>query len=479
MTGQRAAWCFVAFAVAACSAAATPRSPVIDDFDALRRTRPWQAYNQLRALQASDPDATYERQFDVGRLVAEVQHGVRHFDEEIATLQRLTAQCTDSNGGRCSPQQRLVLALSLAQAYQSAGRPVQALAVIDDAIGGPLAAALPPASQAVLLKMRATLLECTGDELAAMKAVAKALKLQGRPPDIDDALLQVRVLMRLLQEPAAAHANNNQQQQRQRQHLPAAIASGLRTQLERISASLVRDGPWTHPLQLPRSFQPALASRPFHSVERHYPHLAPVVEALQAATPELASEYGRLRDAGLLLRESECIHDAATGEWLYYTINDVHWQRVDADGCSADTPVACGLFQRLGGQGVPGLQLLRAGYSSLGPGVRLHPHFGLTNTQLKFHLGLVVPTGPGGAPCAFLTVGNETQHWQQGRVLLLDDSYAHSVVNGCAATRVVFQLVFAHPELAAGSDAFAAARGAAAAAAAAEVAGAASRREEL
>ena len=51
------------------------------------------------------------------------------------------------------------------------------------------------------------------------------------------------------------------------------------------------------------------------------------------------------------------------------------------------------------------------------------------------------------APCAFLTVGEETRSWQTGKVLFFDDSFVHSVRNECPRQRVVFQVVFAHPEL--------------------------------
>ena len=47
---------------------------------------------------------------------------------------------------------------------------------------------------------------------------------------------------------------------------------------------------------------------------------------------------------------------------------------------------------------------------------------GLTNAQLKFHLGLVTPAHPvSGAPCARLRVANETRAWAAGRALLFDD----------------------------------------------------------
>ena len=143
------------------------------------------------------------------------------------------------------------------------------------------------------------------------------------------------------------------------------------------------------------------------------------------------------------------------------------------------------------------LQVLRAGYSALAPDAWIRPHVGATNKKLKLHLGLVVPSatscgagaegescpahqaplaarlrrlprsfswlqeGAGEGPdltavdldacaerCAFFRIGHGAQRtrcWQEGEVLLLDDSFEHEVFNACASERVVLQLVAEHP----------------------------------
>ena len=37
--------------------------------------------------------------------------------------------------------------------------------------------------------------------------------------------------------------------------------------------------------------------------------------------------------------------------------------------------------------------------------------------------------------------------WEQGKLLFFDDSFEHDVVNNCDQERVVFQVVFLHPDL--------------------------------
>jgi aspartate beta-hydroxylase len=70
-------------------------------------------------------------------------------------------------------------------------------------------------------------------------------------------------------------------------------------------------------------------------------------------------------------------------------------------------------------------------FSVFTPGTHLLPHRGVTNTRLVGHLPLMVPEH-----CA-LKVGGEEHHWQEGRVVVFDDTYEHEAWNRSARTRVV------------------------------------------
>jgi hypothetical protein len=177
-----------------------------------------------------------------------------------------------------------------------------------------------------------------------------------------------------------------------------------------------------------------------------------VAALLEAAHAELLAEVRGLARRGLLEREEECIHAGARGEWSTYMAN-AHWRaRVDAHGCSADTPAACRVMRAAAraaeDAGAGAGAVLRVGYSVVAGGAHLAPHCGLTNAQLKFHLGLEVPADPRtGLGCARIRVGNETRRWAAGSVLFFDDSFEHEVPNDCAVARSVFQLVVEHPDL--------------------------------
>ncbi|HJS22561.1 MAG TPA: aspartyl/asparaginyl beta-hydroxylase domain-containing protein [Steroidobacteraceae bacterium] len=82
-------------------------------------------------------------------------------------------------------------------------------------------------------------------------------------------------------------------------------------------------------------------------------------------------------------------------------------------------------------------------FSVFTPGTQLLPHRGVTNTRLVGHLPLIVPEN-----CA-LSVGGEVHEWQQGRVVVFDDTYEHEAWNRSDRTRVVLIFDLWHPALSA------------------------------
>ena len=197
---------------------------------------------------------------------------------------------------------------------------------------------------------------------------------------------------------------------------------------------------------------------------------------------------------GLMVPQTECLHApgaAGKGNWLYFPCQG------DGGGGSSScshqhTPKACELLPALAAK--HDVVLVRFGYSMLEAGGWIRPHVGPSNAQLKIHLGLKVPpqqqadtttaaaasaasahtaaadgnddadggaaaadvAGGGGAagrgsvsarehcPATF-TIAGQMRRWVEGRALLFDDSYEHEVRNGCEESRVVMQLVIAHP----------------------------------
>jgi tetratricopeptide (TPR) repeat protein len=382
---------------------------------------------------------------------------------------------------------------------------------------------LDPASASILAKFEATVLDCAGQPRKAHERLRESRRLADeakgvvraganaqdaaplsdgsaakRPFDSGEVLQELDIVRHMLvvlddAEARGAAANSSSSSLpapntagRKKREARRADLEGLRKELV---DSLLAHG-WAHPQQLPREYIPGLFSSPWHSVDPDiagsFPHLQPIVDALQEAAPALRQEYLALKAAGRMYDETECIHDAGSGSWTWYATNGF-WVPRDADGCAIDTPAACALLRKVHSLGVANLTVMRTGYSALSKGARLRPHCGMTNGQLKFHLGLIVPRVPAGtlplpppphppppqnndagavqaagagsgagagqeagsstSPCAWIRVGNETRAWTEGGVLFFDDSFEHDVLSVCPTERVVFQFVFVHPDL--------------------------------
>uniref|UniRef100_A0A3B4A4F8 Aspartyl/asparaginy/proline hydroxylase domain-containing protein n=1 Tax=Periophthalmus magnuspinnatus TaxID=409849 RepID=A0A3B4A4F8_9GOBI len=77
--------------------------------------------------------------------------------------------------------------------------------------------------------------------------------------------------------------------------------------------------------------------------------------------------------------------------------------------------------------------LFQIKFSVMHPGTHVWPHTGPTNCRLRLHLGLVIPkTG-----C----------QWEEGKVLIFDDSFEHEVWQDADSFRLIFIIDVWHPEL--------------------------------
>lgn len=89
---------------------------------------------------------------------------------------------------------------------------------------------------------------------------------------------------------------------------------------------------------------------------------------------------------------------------------------------------------------IPGLRT--AMFSILEAGKCIPPHRGPYNGVLRLHLALKVPQP---ADELGIRVGGERCQWQEGRVLIFDDSYEHEVWNRSQDERVVLFVDFDKP----------------------------------
>ena len=80
-------------------------------------------------------------------------------------------------------------------------------------------------------------------------------------------------------------------------------------------------------------------------------------------------------------------------------------------------------------------------FSRLEPGAHIPPHHGMLNSRLICHLPIIVPPG------CWLRVGNETREWEEGKLLIFDDSMEHEAKNPTGELRIILLFDIWRPEL--------------------------------
>jgi hypothetical protein len=80
-------------------------------------------------------------------------------------------------------------------------------------------------------------------------------------------------------------------------------------------------------------------------------------------------------------------------------------------------------------------------FSRLEPRAHIPAHHGMLNCRLICHLPLIVPNG------CWLRVGNETREWEEGKLLIFDDSIEHEAKNPSGELRIILLFDIWRPEL--------------------------------
>lgn len=204
--------------------------------------------------------------------------------------------------------------------------------------------------------------------------------------------------------------------------------SGIdRSALERIFEGLKGSGGGGAPLQNPAFLCPGLEARPWHDPDRF-----PWAKVLERAYPDIRREL--LEESAAMSEHPESGMLAASGRWTtYHFFNMGRRYEEHHDRC----PVTSRALQQVPGIASAGM----AYFSRMAPATEVKPHCGFTNTRIRAHLGLVVPQD-----CA-MRVGQETRSWQEGKVLVFDDSFEHAVRNDADSWRAVLLLDTWHPDL--------------------------------
>ena len=218
---------------------------------------------------------------------------------------------------------------------------------------------------------------------------------------------------------------------------------------------------WTDPYQRPGFLYPSLSSKAVYTREEH-PEWC---KALEDHYATIRDEYEQLirgrQPSSSLLSASEATttiprhwprvgagdhRDGAGQHDASVVLPGGDWREIVLFGSGARpdlAPKTCQILQKHAPEAV---DLSREGageiiFSVLAPQTHIAPHCASTNLRLTAHLGLQVPDD------CFIQVKDEKLSWQEGKMLLFDDSYQHEVHNSSSLIRAVLLMRFWHPNL--------------------------------
>ena len=205
-------------------------------------------------------------------------------------------------------------------------------------------------------------------------------------------------------------------------------ALGLQSILEAPERRVhMMESPFTHPLQKPYAFIPGVPARAFYESNEF-----PWVRTLEDAYPDIKGELLALLDddqAGFKIYKDEWgfIH----AFWNTYNFF-IAGEKVE-ENC-ARCPQTTKIIESL-----PRFDKDHVIFSALNPRSHLPPHVGPLNGILRAHLPLIAPHG------AVMKVGDEVRPWEEGKVMVFDDSFVHSAWNPSDEMRIVLFLNMWHP----------------------------------
>jgi aspartyl/asparaginyl beta-hydroxylase (cupin superfamily) len=191
-----------------------------------------------------------------------------------------------------------------------------------------------------------------------------------------------------------------------------------------------RDSAFTHPLQTPHFYVPGVPARPFYD-----PAEFAFTKVLEDSFPAIRKELDHV-----MRHQSESFHTYCGGHGVKHDgWNNFYFYLFGKkdERSAALCPNTMAVLDAM-----PHLEHTMAMFAALNPHSGLPPHTGPFNGILRVHLPLIVPPG-----CE-LTVGGEARTWEEGKVMVFDDSFVHSVHNHSDDVRVVLFFSIYHPSFA-------------------------------
>jgi len=179
---------------------------------------------------------------------------------------------------------------------------------------------------------------------------------------------------------------------------------------------------------------PDLTAKPWHDTS-----VLPWAATLESAFPEICSELNSVLAGKAKFKDPDVV---VRVDFDYIGWDNYHFQRLGKATSFLERfpenlalcPKTAAVLEQIPLAG-------DAKFAVMQPGGYLKPHFSTFNGRLVCHLGLIVPKN-----CA-IRVADDVRTWEEGKVILFDDTYEHEAWNNADTLRAVLLLDMWHPDL--------------------------------
>lgn len=157
---------------------------------------------------------------------------------------------------------------------------------------------------------------------------------------------------------------------------------------------------------------------------------------------KLEQNWKVIRDEGIQLLNTDGLFKTETedlrevGDWKQF---ELYARGIKNVKNCRECPKTCRLIESF--PDAVGCKRGQIKFSVVQPGTHVWPHCGPTNCRLRSHLGLKVPSN------VFIRVANEIRSWEEGKLLIFDDSFEHEIWHNGSSTRLILIVDFWHPQL--------------------------------
>jgi len=171
---------------------------------------------------------------------------------------------------------------------------------------------------------------------------------------------------------------------------------------------------------------PRLSALPFHNEKPNW------VQLLEENYPAIQAELLALKEDNNDTFE-RAVYDGFKGK--PWTAKYFHLFGKPVDKTHQSCPITSEILKKIPHNS------MHTCFSCIPPGGALPPHVGPTNTSLVCHLGLI------NCEQSAIFSGNQFKIYEEGKTLILDDSFIHGAKNTSDQPRYTLMLSFWHPEL--------------------------------